>query len=233
MAVDKNKLNNLDVVLIKASFKKYALGILITSIITIIILILFIFSQNNSWIIKFEFRDVIAVATCGVVVTTLIYHSINYESNLSANQIKIELDREKLNVEIERSKMTLSYQICSEWSRPSMAENVRIMRALTEGKDPKLVEYFELLQNNRIKEFSDKLDSDLEIRSSFISVLNFLETLSVSVDKNIVNEEFIRENFQTLFLKYSKSLKAYIHFRQAKSPRMYRNFEKIAETWNN
>lgn len=54
--------------------------------------------------IRYEIRDIVAMITCGIVSTTLIYHAKNLKLNFDANQAKLDFDRKKFEEEKEARK---------------------------------------------------------------------------------------------------------------------------------
>ncbi len=78
----------------KLNYKTLYIG----AIITIIGTTIFVFIANYIGL-KYEVRDAVAMLTCGIVTTTLIYHAKNLKLNYDANQAKLDFDKFKFEEE--------------------------------------------------------------------------------------------------------------------------------------
>src|ERR1700743_334951 len=79
---------------IRVSYKTLYIGGIITIGGVVIFLIV-----AHSFNIRYEIRDIVAMITCGIVSTTLIYHAKNLKLNFDANQEKLDFDKKKFEEE--------------------------------------------------------------------------------------------------------------------------------------
>jgi mRNA-degrading endonuclease RelE of RelBE toxin-antitoxin system len=199
--------------------------------ITIIITTIFILVANYSGI-EFEIRDIVAIMTCGIVSTTLVYHAKNLRLNFEVNKEKIQFDilkyeeeKKSKQSEKEKEKIAHAFHVSSLWFKPDMANHVELSRKfLREHKDK--------LQNHKpISEFISELESNIEARKAVICVLNYFENISLLIKNDLVDENCIKQCFKTLFIDYLKLLRNYIDEIQKESDRFLMNYEEIAKKW--
>lgn len=199
--------------------------------ITIVVCMIFglIVHANN---LKVEIRDFIALLTCGLVSTTLVYHAKNLKLNYDVNKAKIEFDKRKYEEEkdskkqdICKKKIAYAFQVSSLWFKPDMANHVELSRKF-------LREHKEKLQDHKpIQEFIDELENNIEARKAVICVLNYFENLALLIKNDLVDENCIKDCFKTLFIDYLNILRKYIDEVQKESKRHLINYEEIAKKW--
>lgn len=221
------EIQNLDTSQIKFKYSTLYWGALVTIIFTTI----FIFVANN-YNISYEIRDVVAILTCGLVSTTLVYHAKNLRLNYEVNKAKIDFDKlkyteEKISKEkdTEKSKTLYSFQVSSLWFKPDMANHVELSRKFLREHADKLKDHIP------ISEFISELENNIEARKAVICILNYFENISLLIKKDLVDEECIKLCFKTLFVDYLKLLRKYIDEIQKESKRFLMNYEDIAKKW--
>jgi len=211
----------------KISYKTLYIGGTITLGLVIIFILI-----ANFWSIHYEIRDIVAMITCGIVSTTLIYHAKNLKLNFEANKEKLEFDKQKFEEEksikeeeSRKAKTIYSFEASTLWFKPDMARNVELSRKyLLENKDK--------LMHGPVIDVIKGLDEDVETRKSVVCVLNYFENLSLMIKNNIVDEDSIKNCFKTVFLDYFKVLRLYIDEVQKTSARYLMNYEDIAKKWD-
>ncbi|NOT91040.1 DUF4760 domain-containing protein [Ferruginibacter sp.] len=199
--------------------------------ITVIIAIAFIIIANYCGI-TFEIRDIVAIVTCGLVSTTLVYHAKNLRLNYEVNKAKIDFDKQKYEEEklskqkeSDKNKEFYSFQVASLWFKPDMANHVELSRKfLREHKD-------KLQDHKPISEFITELENNIDARKAVICILNYFENLSLLIKKGHVDEESIKLCFKTLFVDYLNILRKYIDEIQKESKRFLMNYEEVATKW--
>lgn len=199
--------------------------------ITILICIAFIIIANITKI-SFEIRDIVAIITCGIVSTTLVYHAKNLRLNYEVNKAKIDFDKFKYEeeksdkqIDIRKKKIAYSFQVSSLWFKPDMASNVELSRKFLRDHKDKLQDH------KPISEFIAELENNIEARRSVICVLNYFENISLLIKNELVDEECIKDCFKTLFIDYLKALRRYIDEIQKESKRFLMNYEEVAQKW--
>ncbi len=215
-----------DAINVKLKYSTLVFGGIITALITIVFII-----TAHFYHINYEIRDIVALITCGVVCTTLIYHAKNLKLNFEANKAKLDFDIFKYNQEKDRKiteqsqrKIAYSFEATAPWFRGDMSAHAELARAfLRTHKDE--------LNNSPIANIKSKLESDTETRRAIACVLNYFENLSVMINEKIVDEDTIKKCFKTLFVDYHKVLRRYIDDIQSTSARYLLNFEDVAKKW--
>jgi hypothetical protein len=212
---------------IRVSYKTLYIGAIITCGGIIIFLII-----AHACGIRYEIRDIVAMLTCGIVSTTLIYHAKNLKLNFDANQEKLDFDKKKFEEEKvmkkneqQQKKIVYSFEASTLWFKADMAKHVEVARGfLLRNKD--------ILLNGPIGNIVSEMDKDQEIRRAIICVLNYFENLSLMIKYDIADEETLKLCFKTAFVDYHKVLRRYIDEVQNTSRRYLMNFEEIAEKWS-
>lgn len=73
---------------------------------------------------------------------------------------------------------------------------------------------------------------DPEREHNLTDVLNFLEQLAVAINKEIVDEETLRELYHTVIVRYYSTLEPWINeMRRLRSPRLYQDLEALYDRW--
>jgi hypothetical protein len=72
-----------------------------------------------------------------------------------------------------------------------------------------------------------------EARASFVLLFNYFEGISIAVLQGIMDEEFMKEFFKTVFIEYHQYYGGYIvHLRnESQSGRIFLRFTQLAEKW--
>lgn len=164
-------------------------------------------------------RDAVAVFAGGAVIITIFYAFINYE-----------YAQRKFKHDIKSSKEVLSFNIAMEWQREYMTKNLEILREF-------YLKHKCLLENQNCNEVQSKLDKPKynDHYTSLLVVLNFLESVSLGVKQGIMDEEFIKGFFESVFaLQYSR-YNSYIEYRRStkNAPKLWINFTDLSKKWLN
>jgi Domain of unknown function (DUF4760) len=170
-----------------------------------------------------ELRDYLSVFTCGIICTTLFYHSKNVVLTHRYHKEKLDFEKQKLIDENKRRKLEFSLLVTSEWFKPTVFDCADKARRFINSNKSKL--------NNGVV-FIEILDADIENRKAVIMVLNYFEHISLLIKKDLIEEDTVKDAFKTVFCDYYSSLKPYIEERQKKSGRFLMNYEEIAMKWS-
>lgn len=212
---------------LKLNYKTLYIG----AIITLIITTGFVLIANYAGI-KYEIRDVVAIFTCGIVSTTLIYHAKNLKINYEANQAKLDFDKTKweeekrLKIAESASKKKLySYEKAELWFHPHMIKHVEATRLfLRENKDT--------LGRSSMEEIRSVIKQMDGMAEALGCVLNYFENMALLIKENIVEEEVIKHFFKTLFTDYYRYLKNFIDGIRHSSSRYLINYVELAKKWD-
>lgn len=164
-----------------------------------------------------QIRDTISVFTGGAVLITLFYYFINYEYT-----------QRKFKYDIKSSKDLLSFNIAMEWQKEHMTKNLAILyKFYCKNKS--------LLEDGKCRKFQKRLDSPEyeESYSSLLVVLNFMESVSLAVKQGIMDEEFIKGFFGSVFIMQYNRYQPYIEYRRKniQNPKIWENFTYLSNKW--
>jgi len=208
------------------------------------ILCVILFNQSQTARVKIDVKDIAAVFTAIIVTTTCVYHAMNLNLNLSAHTLKIKLDVDKWNHDIEQKRLEtervlkkneedikiqrrhLTSERCLEWHRNSN----------NTGKSRAFISKHKMLLNNyKINSFVEEIEKEenIEYRSAVIFVMNYFENLAEGILKEVLDEEIVKDIFKTMFIKYLDNLKPYIDHLEKREGEagIYKSFKRVAERW--
>lgn len=190
----------------------YRLVFVIASIIIISFISASVYHQS---IEQERLKNLSVVVACGSVFIGIFYSVINYEHN----QIKFAHDR-------LTSKITQSYTCASEWFKPSMVENLKITKLMFNKNK-------HLIDENKAIDFSRILDDDEPARSALVSIFNYLECVSIGIEKGILDDRFMSDYLAGVCIGYVMDYGFYIDYKRNtnKSPRIWINFTNMADRW--
>ncbi len=178
-----------------------------------------------------DFKDYISIFTCGIVCTTLLYHSKNvtlthkyHEEKLAFDKEKFNFEKDKLTAENKRKMAEYSLLVCSEWFKPGMCEQAHLARKFLNANKENV--------KGNIVEFIKILDEIPENRKAVVTMLNYFEHIALLIEKGLVEEDIIKDAFKTLFCDYYSLLKPYIKERQTESARFIVKYEALARKWS-
>lgn len=162
-----------------------------------------------------KYKNLSFVLGFGSVVIGIFYSILNYEHT----QIKYRND-------VKASRYTLSFNAACDWHRPTMVENLKITKKLYD-------ENKHLIGDNRAVEFFNILEKDEPARSALVSIFNYLECIALGVDCEILDNEFMKKYFLTVFNMYNSNYGFYITHRRTvhNSPNAWINFTDLTKKW--
>ena len=79
---------------------------------------------------------------------------------------------------------------------------------------------------------SAETDGENKARLEVDNFLNHYELIAISINQNILDEEFYKEWMQSSYVKHYKESKNYIEGARKEDPRAYICFQELAEKWN-
>lgn len=190
----------------------YRLILVLLSLIGISFLLVSVWNSSKQ---EDKLKNISYVFAAGSIIIGIFYTILNYEYN----QIKSSHDR-------LLSKKILAFQICSEWSKPVMVENLKITNIMR-------IKNSNLIDDNRPTEFAKVLENDENTRSALVSIFNFLESVSLGVWDEIMDEYLIRKYFRTVFISYYMDYNFFIEFRRSlhQNPEIWVQFTNLAQKW--
>ncbi len=183
------------------------LAIIILSVLTVKV---WNFSEKTD-----KYKNISTVFALGSIVIGIFYSILNYEHN----QIKYKYD-------IKSSKNTLSFNAACDWHRPTMVENLKITKQLYD-------EHKHLIDDNRAVDFFGILEKNETARSALVSILNYLECISLGVKHEILDYDFMKNYFYSVFQIYTNSYGFYINYRRTvyNAPETWVCYTDLAQKW--
>jgi hypothetical protein len=164
-----------------------------------------------------QIKDVVTVFAGGAVVITIFYLFLNYEYT-----------QRKFRHDIQSARDSHSFNIAMEWQKEYMMKCIM-----------KVDDFYEknktLLEDGKNREFHDELvkPENNETYYALMTQVNFFESVSLAVKQSIMDEDFIKGFFRSIFISEYNKYKNYIDFRrQVKhNPKIWCNFTTLSEKW--
>jgi hypothetical protein len=130
----------------------------------------------------------------------------------------LQLTAAALSRDETRHKVALAFQFTSKWNDPAMFHVRDAVRELLNG-------------DHGSPEFEALLEAE---ETNVIHFLNFLEEVSIAINKGGADQEVLCEAFRGITIMAWSKLQAWITElrRKRNSPRIWVNFEELARKWN-
>lgn len=163
-----------------------------------------------------ELKNAVLVLTGGSIIIGIFFSLLNYEYNHNKNKR-----------DVKTAKAILSFNTALEWHKPHIVENLKITKTMYDT-------HKHLIESNKSSEFFDLLEKDEKARAALVSIFNYLECVAVGVDQGIMDANFIKTFFCSLFKTYYSDYEFYISYRRKKysNPKTWVNFTNLAQQWN-
>lgn len=214
----------------KGNNKTFWIGILLSLLLTIITY--FVLNSLNS---PYEIRDLVAIFTGLIIVTTLFFYSKIYSQNFEKHEEILQFEREKFEYQksireenINIRKLKYSFEITGEWHRPNRAIYLQ-----------KIKLFFNTIRNSdgslkSGKEFDKEINLTADTRTALMSILNYFEHVCILIEEDFADEEAIKKAFKHIFNLFLTETEDYIKYRQTKekSKSIYKNFLKYSLKWS-
>jgi hypothetical protein len=183
----------------------------------VFIFIYFIYGLANNVYITSDptekFKNLATVLTGASIFIGIFYTIINYEHNHKKNITDIS-EKRKHN----------AFMAAFEWHKPNIVEHLKVTKEMyTANKS--------LIDESKSGEFYNKLEEDPKARAALVSIFNYLESIAIGCKHDIMDEKFVKDFFNTLFIEYFNDYGFYIEFRRKKtgSNDIWVNFTNLAE----
>jgi hypothetical protein len=201
--------------------------------------------------IQKEFRVSIAFgAVSGAVLTTValtiayawIFHVVDSKdianfslsaltaTTTAASAFYVGLQLQQASITLAKSteeeKITRTISYAARWNNPEFSEIK--YEVLT------LVRYIVSKQNNDsvISLINDQLKLKPKLESYLNEVLNFFEEMSVWVEKDIIDENTLKDFYLTIIVRYYAVFEPWIQEkRRERGPRLFKSFENLYNRW--
>jgi Domain of unknown function (DUF4760) len=183
--------------------------------ITAVCLFIYLFISINKSV-----TEIVSIITGGVVSTTFLVHMFNYDLNYQSLKNKIETDDRKF----EYDKKFNTFKFCNEWYAPSMIKLQVDVRPFVVIKGDKEMNY--------VAKYKEIVDNK-ETYTAIISMLNFFESLSLSINAELLDEDLAKRYFYSLVKHYYFGLDWFMKMRrqERQTNKIFQEFEKLFENW--
>lgn len=162
-----------------------------------------------------KLKNAALAVTCGSIILGIFYSLVNYENN----QIKIKHD-------IQTAKELLTYNTSCKMYDKEMLEHFRVAHSFYEANKS----LFVTGDSHGI----DKLFlADWKTRQSLVVILNYLEVICIGINQGIMDENFIKQFFSSIFRNNYGKFGPYLEsMRIAKGGSVYSHFTRVAKKWD-
>lgn len=185
---------------------------LLIFVIIIILLGIYLHCRNH------PIEQVASITTGCFVVLTIFFSILSYEYNASKNRQDSKTSRD-----------VLTYNTAVEWYKNPLVEyqklTIKFKKQFTASKSLRTVSDFDLFIDD---------PANLEYKEALKGLLNYFETISIGAYKGLIDNDFIKDFFSSIFKIFYTDYFFYIDsIRQVKNvPTMWINFTNLAEEWH-
>ena len=166
---------------------------------------------HNQWSISLD--NAIKIIGLGIGVTTAVYAAMNLRHIYESHQ-----------EEITNKKKAYSMHLMELWLEPEMTETSSnanlLLKEINETNDT----------DQAYSLFNEKHDE----RHSLLSILNYFELLSISIDNNVADEYMLKQFFRGIVVYHYNNMASIIEIRRQKSnnQKIFKDFQNLAEKWS-
>ena len=170
-------------------------------------IVIFVMSGDNK-----KLKDSLQFGTAAIAAVAGITGAAYVANQLKHSVVSSKTDR------------TLKY--IERWNNPDFDKKA-VLALFRETK--------ELGPTEKQKIISDKLENDDELRSELISILNFLEEMSLSIHENLTDERVLRNFFRGIVFDYVETFRCWIKARRERvdNSNLYKQLMDLYERWHN
>lgn len=198
------------------------------------------FSKAFDFNLKFERRftvriGVVAIIFVGVIVGVYFFLPAHKELatfiaiavGAASAIVSAFYIAQSVYANVESEEMTRTMSLTSEWNTTSFFDSKKAVIGLIKPIADKSRE-------ERLRIIQERIKDDDMLELNITNVLNYLEDLAVLVEKGFVNEDIIRELFQTNVIRYHDVFEPWIaDLRNRRGSRLYKGLESLCRKWNN
>jgi hypothetical protein len=128
-----------------------------------------------------------------------------------------------------KSKESLTFNTAVEWHKPPIITYQSVLAHYQEELNP-------FIESKDGKAFLAYLyrPEKLRVRVALVSILNYFESIALGIDKKLIDGDFVKEFFETLFIEFYNDYLFYIEFRRKeieKNEDGWKRFTTFAEKW--
>lgn len=166
---------------------------------------------------KWPAKDVAQVCTGGLIVLTLFFAALNYEFSNS-----------KLRLDYKAAKELLTFNIASEWHKPTLAE---YQKKSIEFENKFITSYSVRTYIDFDKFIKDPLNADY--RESLKGILNHFETIGLGILKGLIDKDFMKLFYMSICRVYYVDYYFYINSQRIskQNEKLWINFTNLVEEW--
>jgi hypothetical protein len=154
------------------------------------------------------------ITSAGIIIAILAYYATTHKDMADEN----------------RSRNAIAFNLINQW---------QILPFTDYRKDIFKMERIdavakELIDKENAGDFASMLvhADNAHYRSSLVCVLNFFEHMAISIERKVVDEDYIKDFFKSIFIDYHSIYRFYITYERKKESRLWIKFSNLAEKWN-
>lgn len=128
-----------------------------------------------------------------------------------------------------RAMSTIGFNLINQWQMPPFADyrkdifKMEKIDNVTKG----------LIEKENAGDFASVLaDANYaHYRSSLFCILNFFEHIALSIERQVADEDYLKDFFQSIVIDYQLTYRFYIAHERRKEPDLWIKFTTLAENW--
>ncbi|HEV8514235.1 MAG TPA: DUF4760 domain-containing protein [Cyclobacteriaceae bacterium] len=162
-------------------------------------------------------KDLVQVITGCALIIALFYTIITYEYN-----------QRKFQYDVKNSRDILSFNISKEWHDPTLVGYSKTCHEFMRQCHKILKE----VDANKLHEALEAPENG-DQKMALLSIFNYFESISLGIKQGIMDEDFIKGFFKSVFTHYYNEYNFYILHRRVvkKNQRLWQNFTSLAQKW--
>lgn len=190
----------------------YRLICVILSVITIVSTGIYVNIHSSP---EHHVQNVAYVLTGGSIMIGIFYSILNYEHTHS-----------KFKHEVKNTRDTLTFSTaCKMFTTEMMKHSTKVKNFYMTNSH--------LFKERRWRDVDSIFEKDADIRLSYIIMLNYFEATCIGIEQNIVDEDFLREFFEPIFINYYNRFGTYIEYSaEGAGKKVFKDFIGVSKRWN-
>jgi hypothetical protein len=153
------------------------------------------------------------ITASGIFIAILVYYATTHKDQEDGN----------------RSRNAIAFNLINQWQILPFADyrkDIFKMEKIDGGTKV-------LIEKENAGDFALKLtDANYaHYRSSLFCILNFFEHIAISIERDVVDEQYLKDFFQSIFVDYQQTYRFYVAYERKKEPTIWIKFSTLAEKW--
>jgi hypothetical protein len=153
------------------------------------------------------------VTAAGIFVAILAYYATTHKDSEDG----------------QRAMSSISFNLINQWQIPPFADYRKDIFKME--KIDALIKA--TIENENAGDFASILahPACAHYRSSLFCILNFFEHIALAIERDVADEAYLKEFFQSIVVDYQSTYRFYIVRERRKDPALWIKFSNLAEKW--